>query len=74
MITGYYCFLHKKRHKSNEIRDKYFSLSAFINYFGLFLGKNGLDTYNHFHNNLRLFDVLRNFSFITSETMCDYYL
>ena len=30
--------------------------------------------YNHFHNNLRLFDVLPNFPITTSETMCDYYL
>ena len=30
--------------------------------------------YNHFHNILRLFDVLTNFSFTTSETMRDYYL
>ena len=29
--------------------------------------------YNHFHNILRLFDVLTNFSFTTSETMRDYY-
>ena len=27
-----------------------------------------------FHNILRLFDVLPNFPFPTSETMCDYYL
>ena len=31
-------------------------------------------SYNQFHNNLRLFDVLLNFSFTTSETMGDYYL
>ena len=30
--------------------------------------------YNQFHNILRIFDVLPNFSFTTSETMCDYYL
>ena len=29
---------------------------------------------NHFHNILRLFDVLPNFPFTTSETICDYYL
>ena len=29
---------------------------------------------NHFHDILRLFDVLPNFPFITSETMADYYL
>ena len=29
---------------------------------------------NHFHNVLRLFDVLPNFPIITSETMHDYYL
>ena len=28
----------------------------------------------HFHNILRLFDLLPNFPFTTSETMCDYYL
>ena len=33
-----------------------------------------LCNYNHFHNVLRLFDVLTNFSFTTSETMRDYYL
>ena len=31
-------------------------------------------TYNKFHNILRLFDVLPNFPFTTSETMRDYYL
>ena len=31
-------------------------------------------TYNYFHNILRLFDVLPNFPFTTSETMPDYYL
>ena len=30
--------------------------------------------YNHFHNILRLFDVLTNFPFTTSETMRNYYL
>ena len=30
--------------------------------------------YNHLHNILRLFDVLPNFSFTTSETNCSYYL
>ena len=29
---------------------------------------------NQFHNILRLFDVLLNFPFTTSETMGDYYL
>ena len=29
---------------------------------------------NHFHNVLRLFDILPNFPFNTSETMRDYYL
>ena len=33
-----------------------------------------LKTYNQFHNILRLFDVLLNFPFTTSETMCDYSL
>ena len=33
-----------------------------------------LVNYNHFHNILRLFDVLPNFPFIKSETMGDYYL
>ena len=31
-------------------------------------------TYNHFHNILRLFDVLPSFSFSKSETMQNYYL
>ena len=30
--------------------------------------------YNHVHNILRLFDLLPNFPFTTSETMGDYYL
>ena len=30
--------------------------------------------YNQFHNILRLFDVLPNFPFTTSEMMGDYYL
>ena len=30
--------------------------------------------YNHFHNILRLFDVLPNFPFATREAMRDYYL
>ena len=30
--------------------------------------------YNHFHNNLTLFEVLPNFLFTTSKTMRDYYL
>ena len=29
---------------------------------------------NHFHNILRLFDVLPNFPFTTGETIGDYYL
>ena len=29
---------------------------------------------NHFHNILRLFDILTNFGFTTSEMMRDYYL
>ena len=35
---------------------------------------NLLDTYNQFHNILRLSDVLPNFPLTTSETMGDYYL
>ena len=35
---------------------------------------NYLSNYNHFHNILRLLDVLPNFPFTTSETMDDYYL
>ena len=31
-------------------------------------------TDNHFHNILRLFDVLPNFAFTTGETMRDYHL
>ena len=31
-------------------------------------------TYNYFHNILRLFDVLTNFTFTKSEAMRDYYL
>ena len=32
------------------------------------------DLHNHFHNILRLFDVLSNFPYTPSETMLDYYL
>ena len=35
---------------------------------------NLITTHNQFHNILRLFDVLPNFPFATSETMEDYYL
>ena len=35
--------------------------------------ENVLSFHNHFHNILRLFDVLSNFPFTTSETMRDYY-
>ena len=35
---------------------------------------NFLSNYHHFYNILRLFDVLINFTFTTSETMRDYYL
>ena len=31
-------------------------------------------SYNHLHNILRIFDVLPNFPFTTSEPMRDYYL
>ena len=34
----------------------------------------GLQSYNHFHNILRLFGILPNFLFTASETMRDYYL
>ena len=33
-----------------------------------------MSIYNRFHNILRLFDVLPNFPFAASKTMCDYYL
>ena len=33
-----------------------------------------LNSYNHFHNILRHFDVLTNFPFTTSETMREYFL
>ena len=33
-----------------------------------------MNTNNHFHNIVRIFDVLPNFPFTTSETMRDYYL
>ena len=46
-----------------------FSLKTQICQFQLKLG-----TYNHFHDILRLFDVLLNFPFTTSETIGDYYL
>ena len=33
-----------------------------------------LNSYNHFDNILRLFDILPNFPLFKSETMRDYYL
>ena len=58
--------------------------SMLINVFGLSIfdpkvygshtAKLGLYIYNRYHNALRLFDVLPNFPFATSETMRDYYL
>ena len=36
--------------------------------------KMGLFVYGHFHNILRLSDVLPNFPFTTSETIRDYYI
>ena len=36
--------------------------------------ENVLSFHNHFHNILRLFDVLSNFPFTTSEMMREYYL
>ena len=36
--------------------------------------KNCIDIYSQFYNVLRLFDILPNFSFSTSETMHDYCL
>ena len=41
---------------------------------GHLVSKLHIQCYNHFHNILRLFDVLPNFPFTTSETMWDYYL
>ena len=45
--------------------------ASFKNLFGLFTY---CFTFNQFHNILRLSDVLPNFPFNTSETMCHYYL
>ena len=51
-----------------------FGLSIFDpKVYGSHTAKLGLYMYNH-HNALRLFDVLPNFPFATSETMRDYYL
>ena len=33
-----------------------------------------MQTYNNFHNILRIFDALPNFPFTGGETMCDFYL
>ena len=40
----------------------------------MFYGQLEQKSYNHFQNILRLFDVLSNFPFTTSEMMDDYYL
>ena len=47
------------------------------NYLNLTLGENQINqyiNYQHFHNTLRFFDDLLNFSFTTYEPMRDYYL
>ena len=52
-----------------------FGLSIFDpKVYGSHTAKLGLYIYNRYHNALRLFDVLPNFPFATSETMRDYYL
>ena len=46
--------------------------SIFLGWIYYFAG--GGAWYNHFHNSLRLFDVLTSFSFTTSERLRGYYL
>ena len=54
--------------------------SFIIKYYSCFIMLITIDTilskniYNQFHNVLKLFNVLQNFPFTTSETMWDYYL
>ena len=48
--------------------------NVFAHQNSIFLCLSLVITYNQFHNILRLFDVLPNFSLTTSETMGDYYL
>ena len=50
---------------------KQFHISIFLKTLFCFLS---VSFYNHFHNILRLFDVLPNFPFTKIETMRDYYL
>ena len=65
-----------KKHFSSFLKD--FQSSKWNNFFGRlefdFNDEHKRQTYNQFHNILRLFDVLPNFPFTLSETMGDYYL
>ena len=72
------CQTNAKLHKLEEkfiLTMLYFSLPtiAFTHDMEV-ISHHVLSIYNHFHNILRLFDVLPNFPFTTSETMGDYYL
>ena len=49
-------------------------LPGLIKHFAMISKKKKKYSYNQFHNILRLFDVLPNFSFTTSETIDDYYM
>ena len=69
-------YLKKIQKKLNHVihRLKFADISIFLPEISKFCYiKKYRYLYNHFHNILRLFDVLPNFRFTSSETMCDYY-
>ena len=57
------------RNSKTEIQSKIIDIKTYFVIKQIFL-----HCYNRFHNILGLFDILPNFSFTTSETMCYYYL
>ena len=64
------CFCYYRKHPNHDNRISLFATIFFL----LLTIALILCTYNHFHNVLRLFDVLPNFPFTASKTMRDYYL
>ena len=72
MSPPFFSKLFRRRDISYNIRSN--SNFALPNVKSALMEVKVFSTYNHFHNILRLFDVLPNFPFTTSETMGDYYL
>ena len=68
MYPSFYC-LNAEKQQRDTIKTSLLSI-ILIYLLNLFLNS----AFNHFHNILRLADVLPNFPFTTNETMGDYYL